>query len=1457
VRVSHRILFIFVLFLTIVSTLVLSACQRTTPKPLPVAQTLTRIAAPSLTTTAVTPQSPGATPYPSTPLPTATPATVAVKPLTPTPLPPLPPQEVGLALPAWLLVAETGQKAATFFDNLQTSRADLHLLPTGKSDQGRNLVAQGQAHLALLTDRGDAGSDLLRQVPFVLASHLATAPLDLSLAELRTLFAEQAEGRRRVAVVGDGAIERELLGQDVLRPDATFLSNWPAVREALLADRGMVALLPWAFATPRLRLHPVDGHAFGPDVLSSGYPLVQRWRLTGDATVDPTLWQAIADGLRANFTPPVSLVATGDIMLARNVGKAIAENGVDYPFAATANWLRAADLAFGNLETPLSNAGELATAGIAFRASPSTVEGLIGAGFDVLSLANNHTGDYGDNALLETLRLLEKGGENSIVPLGAGADEAAARKPRIVEVRGLKIAFLARNAIPYGAPPASPERPGTAWLDPAQTLADVQAASGQADVVVLSLHWGNEYTYAVTEEQRTFAQEAIAAGADLILGHHSHNAQAMKIGETWLAAYSLGNFVFDQNWSVESSQGLALHLLLDKTGVRAVEPLAVYVVAGQAHLLDWNEGKSLLGEVLALTGGLSPDVPAPSPDAPWAFQTGGRVTSLTFADLNGDGTRQVIAATGDLEQPGTIHALHGGEQLWQFQAGARVNVVRAANLDTDGRDKVLAATGALDQPSWIYALNKDGTQRWRYTVEAKVEDVIAIDLNDDGRRNEILGAEWGSFDDTIYALGADGTLRWIYETSGTPNCLLSTDLDGNGTPEILIGGDGLYALDRFGNLQWKEKLEAESYVNKMTTADLNGDGKPEVIAGVRYPSPAVAVYNAGGELRWSHPLATSATALTAADLDGDGQPEIVAGTVSGLVTAIGAEGKPRWQAYFPGKVNELAAADLDGNGEIELVVASGDDFTPGGVAILAPDGSPLHWHADAAAVSALYVGQLSGSQYEIVAGSSSGWVYPVDWTRVLPIVPPSTPVVNPTAPPQPTATPGAITGETPSPTPLPSGLYRPTQASYYIEVELDYWGHTLQAWEQLVFTNTTDIPLTNLLLNVPPNRSAGAFTLSSLTVDGNPVTYQLEGTSLWVKLPKVQPPGQEVVLEMAFSLVPPYMRVDSIFGGGSIGYSESAFNAGNWHPVLAPYHAEKGWVVTPWHPVGDPYVTDMGNYVVEIHTSPDVTVVGPGTLESSPDQGRWHFTTPGIRTFAFAASHRYKSATETAYGTTVASYYYPEHQITGQLALANAAAAVRLFSDLYGPYPYPDLRIAETDFSGGQEFSGFMLFGSGTHQGYLDAGGGPRTIFFTLIPHETAHQWWYGVVGNDQAREPWLDEAFAKYSEQLFYEHFYPEHADWRWAWMGMASRQPAPVNVTIYDYNSSQTYKDRVYLTGALLLAQLRQALGDETFFDLLQTHYRQGANRIATIDEFLALLEQFGDPATLHSIVNPYLGQ
>lgn len=1426
-RDVSRALFIFLLLATFVGLSTMTACRHTAPTALPVAQTLTRLAVATATDPVTAVTFAVATPPMDTPAATAT----------PTPVPTLPPQGIGLTVPAWLAALESG-----FFDQLRADHPDLYLLPVGRSADARALLEEDQARLSILTDPSPTDSQLLRQVPFLLVSHLGAPPTDLSLAEVRALFAGRGQPHRRAVVVGDGAIERELLGLDALRSDAATAPDWPAVREALLADPQTVALLPWEYVTPQLRLHPVNDLAFGPGALEAGYPLVQRWRLTGDPDGDPDLWQAITSGLRADFRPPVSLVAVGDIMLARDTATAIAQNGVDYPFAATSDWLRAADLAFGNLETPLSGLGQLATSGIAFRADPSSADGLINAGFDVLALANNHIGDYGGDALAETIQHLTQRG---IATVGAGADETAARAAQIVEVRGLKIAFLARSGIPYGAPAASAAAPGAAWFDAEQTLADVRAAAGQVDLVVLSLHWGSEYTYAVTGEQQDFVRQAIDAGADLILGHHPHNAQALDLGQNWLAAYSLGNFIFDQNWSVESSQGLALRLLLDRGGVRAVEPLAVYVVEGQARLLPWAEGKSLLAEVLALTGGLPPARTESLPDAAWALDTGGRVTGLASADLDGDGRPELVAATGSLEQPGTLHALRDGQHLWQFEAPARINAVRAADLDGDGRDELLLATGALDQPSWVIALDENGRQLWRYTVEAKVEDVVAADLDGDGRRNQVLAAEWGSFDDTIYALGADGALRWVYETSGTPNRLQPVDLDGDGATEIVIGGDALYALDRAGGVRWKQKQASSAYIADLTPADLDADGRPELVSGVRYPAPAVAVYDASGGLRWSQPLAASVTAVATVDLNADGRPEILAGTASGILLALDGAGSTIWQVQVPGMVNALAAADLNGDGAMEVIVASGDDFTPGGTALFAADGTPTLWRADPAAVTALHIASSPDGWPEIVAGSGSGWVYPVDWRGVMEVT--ARPSPTPTAAPPPDPTPTPIAAVT-------TGVYRPTQASYRIEVDLDYWGNTLAAQERLIFTNTLGASLPDLLLAVPPNQSAGVFTLASLTVNGAPASHTLEGTSLRVTLPAPLSPGQSAMLEMSFSIRPPYMRVGSIFGGGSVGYSENAFNAGNWHPILAPYRVARGWLETPWHAVGDPYVSDMGDYEVTVRTAPEVTVVGPGAVESWPDEGRWRFTMPAARTFAFAASHRYQSATETAHGVTVASYYYPEHQVTGQLALANAASSVRLFNELFGPYPYTDLRIAETDFSGGQEFSGFMLFGSGAHQDYLDTGGGPRTILFTLIPHETAHQWWYGVVGNDQAREPWLDEAFAKYSEQLFYERFYPEHADWRWAWMGMAGRQPASLEITIYDYSNEHLYKDRVYLTGALFLAQLRQALGDERFFAFVQAHYRRGANRIVTTDEFLDLLLDYGDPSVIRPIVGAY---
>jgi len=268
----------------------------------------------------------------------------------------------------------------------------------------------------------------------------------------------------------------------------------------------------------------------------------------------------------AQQAPPAlrerTLLFVGDVMLSRGVGaKMKSESDWAYPFQKIATTLAAADLTFGNLECPVSDVGRNRYHLYSFRADPKAIEGLKRAGFDVVSVANNHLYDWGAPALLDTLRRLREVG---IVPVGAGANDLEAHYPQLIDLAGLKLAFLAYVNVEPKSARAAPDTPGVAWLEPDRVLADIRFARPLADLVVVALHWGSEYATQPQPSQVGLAHRVIDAGADLVVGSHAHVVQPVEPYRGRWIAYSLGNFVFDQK-AAGTRRGLMLKVkLVDK-----------------------------------------------------------------------------------------------------------------------------------------------------------------------------------------------------------------------------------------------------------------------------------------------------------------------------------------------------------------------------------------------------------------------------------------------------------------------------------------------------------------------------------------------------------------------------------------------------------------------------------------------------------------------------------------------------------------------------------------------------------------------------------------------------------------------------------------------------------------------------------------------------------------------------
>jgi poly-gamma-glutamate synthesis protein (capsule biosynthesis protein) len=280
---------------------------------------------------------------------------------------------------------------------------------------------------------------------------------------------------------------------------------------------------------------------------------------------------------------PVLLAAVGDINLGDGPGALIDAFGPRYPWTGTARALRAADVAFGNLECAVSTRGAPVPKRYNFRGKPAALRAMATyAGFDVLNLANNHAGDYGVPALLDTVKLTRRFGMRAV---GAGGSLAAAARPRTVTRLGLKIAFVGfSNILPAGFY-AGPKSAGTQPATPQLIAAGVRRASRRADVVVATFHWGVERASREDARQRAFARTALAAGADAVIGAHPHVLQPIRrAGARKLVAYSLGNFVFGASSSATARTGM-LRLALSARGVEGHRLAPAVIEAARPRLL--------------------------------------------------------------------------------------------------------------------------------------------------------------------------------------------------------------------------------------------------------------------------------------------------------------------------------------------------------------------------------------------------------------------------------------------------------------------------------------------------------------------------------------------------------------------------------------------------------------------------------------------------------------------------------------------------------------------------------------------------------------------------------------------------------------------------------------------------------------------------------------------------------
>jgi aminopeptidase N len=436
---------------------------------------------------------------------------------------------------------------------------------------------------------------------------------------------------------------------------------------------------------------------------------------------------------------------------------------------------------------------------------------------------------------------------------------------------------------------------------------------------------------------------------------------------------------------------------------------------------------------------------------------------------------------------------------------------------------------------------------------------------------------------------------------------------------------------------------------------------------------------------------------------------------------------------------------------------------------------------------------------------------------------------------------------------------------YNISAELNAIDKTLSAKENLKYVNNENVELNELYFHVYTNAfkekdtapflfddfdraysrgfESGYTEISSVKVkDGEALKYSFQGegnTIMMVELAEPLKQGSAVELTMDFKItIPP--------ANERFGYGENHFNLGNWYPIAAVYD-ETGWNLDKYYAIGDPFYSDSSNYEVTIKAPKEYVIASSGTLLTEKEEDNVktsQFQSSNMRDFAFIANKDFKVSEKTVDGTIVKSYYYKNDEKRGKDALETGVNSIKIFNERFGKYPYPVYSVVETVFPSGMEYPGLVYISENYYKTFSN-----KDSLTIVIVHETAHQWWYSLVGNDQIDEAWLDEGFATYSESIYIENALSKERGKNYFNNSVEERHNAVIADKVIDgvvvkglddFRNWDDYGPTVYTRGAIVLNELRNKFGDEMFYKIIQEYFKEYEFKIATTIDFMNVSEK-----------------
>lgn len=427
-------------------------------------------------------------------------------------------------------------------------------------------------------------------------------------------------------------------------------------------------------------------------------------------------------------------------------------------------------------------------------------------------------------------------------------------------------------------------------------------------------------------------------------------------------------------------------------------------------------------------------------------------------------------------------------------------------------------------------------------------------------------------------------------------------------------------------------------------------------------------------------------------------------------------------------------------------------------------------------------------------------------------------------------------------------IFRPDNNTYDVTQEVIYINNSKDKLSQIYFhlyPNTyKELETAPVLFKqdvLSKGYTPGYIEIEDLKVDGKQVDFSIQGqgdTILKINLPQTLNPGDKVTIYFKYTGKLP-KNIDRF------GYGDNVFNFGNWYPIACVYD-ETGWNLDPYYNLGDPFYSDIANYHVKITVPEDMVVAASGNIVKEKIKGdKKTYIIEGklIRDFAWVASFDFLVEKLEVDDTVIKLYALEENSSMAAFTLEVGKKSLEIFNELFGQYPYGVYSIVMTEFPTGMEYPGLVFINKEYYnekaKNYLEQ----------VIVHETAHQWWYGVVGNDQIDEAWLDEALATYSEVIYVYHVYGEkeaenyyqyYCEMPYEYAKSYLDIDTGIKKSLDEFNGWDDYGVLVYAKGAVFLNSIKEDFGMETLCNILREYYENYKFHISNTEAFIKVCEK-----------------